>query len=123
MPRLKMRLAEEPAAACCAPIAANRLSDEEAAATAKLFRALADPARVKLINLLLASDTPVCVCDLTPFTGLAQPTVSYHLKKLLEAGLVRRQERGTWAYYSVDGGAIARLGRVADARRRTRRPA
>jgi ArsR family transcriptional regulator len=108
--------------ACCAPIAATALTDDEAEATARLFRALGDPTRIRILNLLLSSDDPVCACDLFPATRLAQPTVSFHLKKLLEAGLIRREERGTWAYYSVDDGAMARLGHVADVRKGTRRP-
>ena len=113
---------QETPIACCAPIAAAALTDDEADATARLFRALGDPTRIRILNLLLSSDEPVCACDLFPATGLAQPTVSFHLKKLLEAGLIQREERGTWAYYSVDDGAMARLGHVADVRKGTRRP-
>jgi ArsR family transcriptional regulator len=120
----RMRIAEpqEPAVACCAPIAAHRLSDEEAGATARLFKALGEPARIRLLNVLLSADGPVCVCDLTPATGLSQPTVSHHLKKLIEAGLISREERGTWAYYSVDEQAMARLADVADVRKGARWP-
>jgi ArsR family transcriptional regulator, arsenate/arsenite/antimonite-responsive transcriptional repressor len=112
----------EPAIACCAPLAATNLTDEEAEATARLFKALGDPARVRILNVLLYADEPVCVCEFVPATGLAQPTVSFHLKKLLEAGLLRREERGTWAYYSIDDDAMIRLGHVADVRKGTRRP-
>jgi ArsR family transcriptional regulator len=122
MPRLKLLEVGDSAIACCAPLAANALTNEEAEATARLFKALADPTRIRILNLLLASDEAVCACDLFPSTGLAQPTISFHLKKLLEAGLIRREERGTWAYYSVDDQAMARLGHVADVRRDTRRP-
>ena len=100
--------------ACCAPIAAEGLTEEAARATATVFKAMADPARVRILNLLLGAEGPVCVCDITPVTGLAQPTVSHHLKKLMEAGLLTRQERGTWAYYSVDREALGRLGQVLD---------
>lgn len=95
--------------ACCVPLAAPAMSDVEADATAALFRALGDPARVKIVNLLATSDVPVCVCDLTPAVGLSQPTVSHHLKKLAAAGLLRREQRGTWAYYSLDPAAMAQL--------------
>jgi ArsR family transcriptional regulator len=122
MPRLKLLETEETSIACCAPLAATGLTDDEAEATARLFKALGDPTRVRILNLLLSSDDPVCACDLFPATGLAQPTVSFHLKKLLEAGLVRREERGTWAYYSVDDSAMDRLRHVADVRKGTRRP-
>lgn len=121
MPRLKQLELAEPAIACCAPLAATGLTDEEAEATARLFRALGDPARVRILNVLLSSDEPVCVCDLMPATDVSQPTVSFHLKKLLEAGLLRREERGTWAYYSIDEEAMARLGLVVDVRKGTRR--
>jgi ArsR family transcriptional regulator, arsenate/arsenite/antimonite-responsive transcriptional repressor len=121
MPRLKQLEFIEPAIACCAPLAATDLTDEEAEATARLFKALGDPARVRILNLLLSTDQPVCVCDLIPATGLAQPTVSFHLKKLLEAGLLGREERGTWAYYSIDDEAMTRLRLVADVRKGTRR--
>ena len=83
-------------------------------ATAALFRALADPNRVRIVHLLATSPGPVCVCDLTEPLGIGQPTVSHHLRKLLDAGLVRREARGTWAYYSLDGDALDRLVRVAD---------
>lgn len=121
MPRLNQLVLTEPAIACCAPLAATGLTDEEAEATARLFRALGDPARVRILNVLLSSDQPVCVCDLMPATDVSQPTVSFHLKKLLEAGLLRREERGTWAYYSVDDDAMAQLRLVVDIRKGTRR--
>jgi ArsR family transcriptional regulator len=70
-------------------------------ATAEVFRALADPARVRIMNLLATSGEPVCVCHLIEPLGLAQPTVSHHLKKLTDAGLLEREQRGKWAYYSL----------------------
>ena len=100
--------------ACCAPLAAPVLSDEEAEATASLFRALSDPARVRIVNLLATSDEPVCVCELTEPVGLSQPTVSHHLKKLVDAGLVEREQRGKWAYVSLKRDAVDTLSAVAD---------
>lgn len=97
------------AAECCAPLAATTLTDDEAAATATLFKALSDPHRVRLVNLLSNSSEAMCVCDLTEPIGLAQPTVSHHLKKLLDAGLLHREQRGTWSYYSLNTDAMARL--------------
>lgn len=102
------------AAACCVPLTAVQLSDEEAAATAAVFKALGDPHRVRIVNLLAAAPGPVCVCDLTPALGISQPTVSHHLKRLLQAGLVDRERRGTWSYYSLNPTAIARLAAVVD---------
>jgi ArsR family transcriptional regulator len=100
--------------ACCAPLAADPLSDEEAAATAGLFRALGDTARVRIVNVLATSGEPVCVCNLTEPLGLTQPTVSHHMKKLLDAGLVEREQRGRWAYFSLKAAAVETLAAVAD---------
>jgi len=102
------------AVACCAPLASEELSDDEAGATAALFRALADPARVRIVNVLATSGEPVCICNLTDPVGLSQPTVSHHMKKLLEAGLVEREQRGKWAYFTLRRDAIETLARVAD---------
>ena len=84
------------------------MSGADAEATAAVFKALADPARVRLLNLLATAEEPICVCQLTPVVGLSQPTVSHHLKKLVQAGLLQREQRGVWAYYSVDREGIAR---------------
>jgi ArsR family transcriptional regulator len=99
---------------CCAPLAAEALSDEEAAATAELFKALGDPARVRIVNLLAAAGEPVCACNLNEPVGLSQPTVSHHLKKLVEAGLLDREQRGKWAYFSLRPVAFEKLAAVAD---------
>jgi ArsR family transcriptional regulator len=98
---------------CCAPLSSSVLSAEEAEATATLFRALADPARVRLVNIL-ATEGTVCVCELTEPLGLSQPTVSHHLKKLTDAGLVEREQRGRWAYFSIKDEAMERLAGLAD---------
>ena len=84
---------------CCRPLGASSLSDEEAGASAALFRALADPARVKIVNLLATSDEPVCACEFEPALELSQPTVSHHLKRLTDVGLLEREQRGKWAYF------------------------
>jgi ArsR family transcriptional regulator, arsenate/arsenite/antimonite-responsive transcriptional repressor len=103
------------AAACCAPLSARALSDGEAQATAELFKALADPARVRIVNALATSaGEPVCVCHLIEPLGLSQPTVSHHMKKLLDAGLVEREQRGKWAYFSLKAEAVETLAAVAD---------
>jgi ArsR family transcriptional regulator, arsenate/arsenite/antimonite-responsive transcriptional repressor len=104
----------EATAVCCTPLAAPSLSDDQAEATARLFKALADPHRVKILNLLATSPDPVCVCEFTKPLGLSQPTVSHHLKKLLDAGLLEREQRGTWAYYSLNQDALGRLAAIAD---------
>ena len=99
---------------CCAPLAAPTLDEVEASATAELFKALADPARVRIVNALATSRDPVCACEFEPALGLSQPTVSHHLKKLTEAGLLEREQRGKWAYFSLKRDAIETLAAVAD---------
>jgi ArsR family transcriptional regulator len=102
------------AVACCAPLSASTLSAEEAEATADLFRALGDPARVRIVNVLATADEPVCACVFNDTLGLSQPTVSHHLKKLTEAGLLDREQRGKWAYFSLRQEAVEVLAAVAD---------
>src|SRR5215211_7239589 len=99
---------------CCGPLAAPILSDEETRATATLFKALGDPARVRIVNLLAGAEEPVCLCELIEPLGLAQATISHHLKKLTDAGLLDREERGKWAYFSINADAMARLASLAD---------
>ena len=95
---------------CCVPLDAAPLSAEDAAVLAGRLKALADPARLRLLSLILASgEDGGCVCDLTGPVGLTQPTVSHHLKVLNDAGLVSREQRGVWAYYRADRAAIADL--------------
>jgi ArsR family transcriptional regulator, arsenate/arsenite/antimonite-responsive transcriptional repressor len=104
----------ERSVACCAPLAAPVLDDEQAAATAELFKALGDPARVRIVNTLARASEPVCACDFEPALGLSQPTVSHHLKKLLDVGLLEREQRGKWAYFSLRRDAVETLAAVAD---------
>ncbi len=95
-----------PVITCCAPGAAP-LDDEQAAGLARVFKALGDPARVKLFSLIVASESgEMCVCDLTQPVGLSQPTVSHHMKLLVDAGLVTREQRGRWAYYAPTPGPL-----------------
>jgi ArsR family transcriptional regulator, arsenate/arsenite/antimonite-responsive transcriptional repressor len=103
---------EERAALCCAPIAGPNLSPGESDATANLFKALADPTRVRIVNLLANSPEAVCVCDINQHFSLSQPTISHHLKKLVSAGVLHREQRGTWSYFSVDQQAWDRLSDV-----------
>ena len=94
---------------CCRPLDALSLSEDEVDSTAALFRSLGDPARVKILNMLATAGEPVCACAFEPALGLAQPTVSHHLKKLTEAGLLDREQRGKWAYFSLNDEAFERL--------------
>jgi ArsR family transcriptional regulator, arsenate/arsenite/antimonite-responsive transcriptional repressor len=91
-----------PLIACCAPLGEPALSDADADGLERVFKSLADRHRVRILNRLLqAGGEAVCVCDFEALLGLKQPTVSYHLKQLLDAGLVRREKRGSFAYFSL----------------------
>ena len=90
-----------PAACCMRPDRAGML--------ASVFKAFAEPHRIRIINLLANAAEPVCVCDFMPQLGLSQGTVSFHLKKLLAIGLLDREERGTWAYYSLKPRGVDQL--------------
>ncbi len=94
---------------CCAPITATKLSDDEAGATAQIFKSLSDPHRVRIVNLLANAREAVCVCDITDHLGLSQSTVSFHIKKLVSSGLLDREQRGTWAYDSLNRDALDKL--------------
>jgi ArsR family transcriptional regulator len=98
--------------ACCAPLSEATISPHEADAAATLFKALADPSRVLILNRLLACGDAVCVCELNEDLDLSQPTVSFHLKKLVAAGLLAREQRGTWAYFSVVPEAMEQLSQL-----------
>ncbi|MFC4223087.1 ArsR/SmtB family transcription factor [Lysinibacter cavernae] len=95
----------------CAPNAPHSsISAERAAEVAATLKALADPARIRLLSIIFASEEgAVCVCDLTQPLGLGQPTVSHHLKILVAAGFLSREKRGTWAYFSPVPGALERV--------------
>jgi ArsR family transcriptional regulator len=99
------------AAPCCSPLTGGVLAPAAAEALARTFKALGDPTRVRLLSLIAAADgAEACVCDLLQPVGLSQPTVSHHLKLLVDAGLLSREQRGKWAYYRVDQDALARIG-------------
>lgn len=93
--------------ACCGTGVAPALEEEGAQDLARRLKALADPTRLRLLSLIGAHDGgEACVCDLTEPVGLSQPTVSHHLKQLVDAGLVTREKRGVWAYYALRPGAV-----------------
>jgi ArsR family transcriptional regulator len=94
---------------CCRPLNAEALADEGAEATARVFKTLADPARVKIVNILAGGVEPVCACEFIPALGLTQATVSHHLKKLTDVGLLEREQRGKWAYFSLKPDALEQL--------------
>jgi len=94
-------------AACCTTGAAPAISVDEAERIARVFKALGDPTRIRLLSLIAAGDRgEACVCDLTEPVGLSQGTVSHHMKLLTDAGLVTREQRGRWAYYAITEGAL-----------------
>ena len=96
--------------ATCPPLLAGALEPEDADALARALRVLADPARLRIISLIQAQPAgEACVCHLTDPLGLSQPTVSHHLKVLLQAGLVEREKRGSWAYYRLREERLAAL--------------
>jgi ArsR family transcriptional regulator, arsenate/arsenite/antimonite-responsive transcriptional repressor len=98
---------------CCPPILDEVVSDQEAEVAARVFRALGDPARVRLLSMVAsAADQEACVCDLIPGLDLSQPTVSHHLKVLHEAGLLDRERRGSWVYYRLRPDALAAIGKA-----------
>ncbi|MFE0511017.1 ArsR/SmtB family transcription factor [Streptomyces sp. NPDC058964] len=96
--------------ACCQRLAAAPLDDDQAAELAKVFKALGDPVRLRLLSMIASRDGgEVCVCELTPAFDLSQPTISHHLKLLRQAGLIDCERRGTWVYYWALPDAPARL--------------
>jgi ArsR family transcriptional regulator len=99
--------------ACCTPAGPPALGAEEAKRKALVFKALADPNRLRLLSIVKAEASgETCVCDLTAPLDLGQPTVSHHLKILVGAGLLHREKRGTWAYYSLVPGALEETARL-----------
>lgn len=101
------------AAACCSPVTGGILTAEEAERIARTFKALGDPTRIRLLSLIAASEGgEACICDLTAPVGLSQPTVSHHMKLLLDAGLATREQRGRWAYYRVVGETLEQASRA-----------
>lgn len=102
MPALLPLLPTDDTTTCCSTAAAEVLTVEQADAVARTFKALGDPTRVRLLSLIAASpDGEACICDLTEPVGLSQPTVSHHMKLLVDAGLATREQRGRWAYFRV----------------------
>jgi len=99
-----------PLVQCCTPLAEPALTEEDAAQLEQVFKALADRHRVKILNRLMAAGgEAVCVCDFETLLELKQSTVSYHLKQLFDAGIVDREKRGSYAYFSLSTGALERV--------------
>ncbi len=98
---------------CCSPLAQEPLTQDWAGDLARMFKALGDPVRLRLLSMVASHDGgEACVCDLTPAFDLSQPTISHHLKVLREAGLMECERRGTWVYYRVVPDALVQLSAV-----------
>src|SRR5918992_3738881 len=107
---MMLTMTSVPLVQCCAPLAEPALTEQEAKELETVFKALADRHRVKILNRLIgAGGDAVCVCDFEAMLDLKQSTVSYHLKQLLDAGIVEREKRGSYAYFSLAGGALERV--------------
>ena len=98
-----------PGASCCEPVVQPDVGREEAERLAALAKALGDPIRLQLVDVLRRHAGEVCVCELLPLFDISQPTLSHHLKKLREAGIVGAERRGLWAYYFVNPQALEEL--------------
>lgn len=108
--RIDIPIAPATVQSCCSTTIEDGLDVEAAEGLARVFKALSDPNRVRLISLIAAADgAGACICDLTEPVGLSQPTVSHHMRVLVEAGLVTREQRGRWAYFRLEESAFASL--------------
>jgi ArsR family transcriptional regulator len=98
---------------CCSPLVREPLSADQAVEMARLFKAMGDPVRLRLLSLIASHDGgEACVCDLSGVFDLTGPTISHHLKVLREAGLISGERRGTWIYYRIEPDALGRLSAV-----------
>ena len=119
MPSAPLPALMEDLVACCAPVAGQALDATSAERLAAVLKVLADPTRLRLLSLVAAQpDGEECVCNLTELVGVSQPTVSHHMRLLVDAGLLEREQRGKWAYYRTVPGALETLssliGRVTE---------
>ena len=95
---------------CCSPVTAGVVGDETARTLARMFKALGDPTRVRLLSMIAAGpEGEACICDMIDAVGLSQPTVSHHMRLLVEAGLAVREQRGKWAYFRIAPDALHAL--------------
>jgi ArsR family transcriptional regulator len=106
------------AEACCPPLLREPISASQASDLARLLKALADPTRLRLVSMVAAHEGgEACVCELTEPLGLTQPTISHHLKVLVDAGIFTRDKRGVWAYYALVPEAMNALSAVLNTAR------
>ncbi len=112
-PDLQERPSLPLAEACCTPLLRQPITAGQATDLARLLKALADPTRLRLVSLVAAHEGgEACVCELTEPLGLTQPTISHHLKVLVDAGIFTRDKRGVWAYYALVPSALDALSAV-----------
>ena len=105
-----------PLVQCCAPLGSGALTEDDALELEQVFKALADRHRVRILNRLIAAGgEAVCVCEFQDMLDLKQSSVSYHLKQLLDAGIVEREKRGSYAYFSLTAGALERVRSLLEA--------
>ena len=106
---LEPKTKRAPGEPCCEPVVYPDVAREQAERMAVIAKALSDPVRLQLVDVLRKHAGKVCVCELVPLFDLAQPTVSHHLKKLRDAGIVGSERQGLWAYYYVIPDALEEL--------------
>lgn len=105
--RIELPIAHIDSGECCTPATSRVGDDADIDRLTRVFKALGDSTRLKLLLMIAESDpSELCICDLTEPVGLGQPTVSYHMKQLVDAGLVTREQRGKWAYFQLIDGAL-----------------
>ncbi|MFJ9427521.1 ArsR/SmtB family transcription factor [Streptomyces sp. NPDC101249] len=113
MPKQELVVLNHDEDGCCPTLLAAPMGEDQAVEQAKVFKALGDPVRLRLLSMIASHDGgEVCVCDLTPAFDLSQPTISHHLKQLKNAGLIDSERRGTWVYYRLLPAATDRLAAV-----------
>ena len=113
MPTAPLPLLDDEWASCCTPASGEALDGESAQRLAAVLKVIAEPTRLRLLSLVAAHEGgEACICDLTEPVGLSQPTVSHHMKLLVEAGLLEREQRGKWAYYRLVPAALDALTRL-----------
>jgi len=94
---------------CCTPVAGSSLGDREAVELERLLRSLADRHRLRILNMLVRAGAPVCVCEFTAELELPQQNISYHLKQLIDAGVIARERRGRYSYYALVDGVLNQI--------------
>ncbi len=98
---------------CCAPVTSEALSEDDATEVASVMKALADPARLRLLSIIATSpEGEACSCDLVEPLGRSQPTVSHHLSQLVDAGILEREQRGRWAWFTVAPDTLTQVCRI-----------